>query len=240
MKKLHSSLLCALCAFAFLVSPKTVHADPVDYFAGFGSFETSDPDASLDFNGTNVSNSIPGWRVFISGSRFTPFPEWQNNGQAQDAERHLLLRARGGSDPGSTGASFDFSISPVALTPGELYELTFWAAGGLNTMFPVNFLGVGVTNSTRIDFDDPYQIPVAQQIDTLDWQKYSMTFIPASSDVRLVLGSPIGSWSSVYLDNFSLRLIPEPGSMLLLGTAAGFLGLRRRRPSRERAPREMP
>ena len=128
----------------------------------------------------------------------------------------------------------------MALTPGELYELTFWAAGGLNVFLPVNLLRVQVSNSTRIDFEDPFQIPVVDQVDTLDWQDYSMTFIPVSSEVRLTVGAPIGSWSNVYLDNFSLRQIPEPGSVVLLGAAAGFLGLRRRRSSQLCAGRRTP
>ena len=217
----------ALCAWALLALASTSQAEPADFFAGFGSFETSNPDAFLDFGGRGTSNSIPGWRVFKSGALF---PGWSNSGRAQDGDRHLVLRSEGGSSPEWTGATFDFSISPVAFTPGELYELTFWAAGGLNTFIPVNFLGVDVSNSTRIEFDDPIEIPVANQIDTLDWQRYSMTFAPKGSEVRLTLGSPTDSWSTVFIDNFSIRHIPEPGSMVLMGVAVAFLGLRRRRP----------
>ncbi len=242
MKTTLSFLATATYACVFLITPAKGHADPVDYFAGFGSFETSNPDDVLDFNGTNSSFSIPGWVVFKSGSRFTPFPEWQNNGQAQDGSRHLFLPARGGSDPGSTGAFFDFSISPVALTPGELYELTFWAAGGLASS-GINHLGVQVTNSTRIDFEDPFVLPIATQVDTLDWYQYSMTFIPDGYDVILTVRAReinAGGSSSMYLDNFSLRHIPEPGSVVLLGAAAGLLGLRRRRSPQLRAGRRMP
>lgn len=239
MKTTLSFLATATYACVFLITPAKVHAHPVDYFAGFGSFETSNPDAVLDFNGTNISNSIPGWLVFKSGSLF---PSWPNSDKAQDGNRFLVLRSEGGSSPRWTNATFDFSLSPVALTPGELYELTFWAAGGLATSGR-NHLGVGVSNSTRIDFEDPFVLPVATQVDTLDWRQYSMTFIPEGTDVILTLGAReinAGGSSSMFVDNFSLRHIPEPGSVVLIGAAAGFLGLRRRRSSQLCAGRRMP
>jgi hypothetical protein len=242
MKRSFDSFATALRTCAVLLSTAITQAQPVDYFAGFGSFETSNPDAVLDFNGTNSSFSIPGWVVSKGGSRFTPFPEWQNNGQAQDGSRHLFLSARGGSDPGPTGAFFDFSISPVALTPGELYELTFWAAGGLATS-GLNRLQVDASNATFSSFQDPYVLPVATQIDSLQWQEYSLTFTPNFPEVQLfftALEVNAGGSSSLYLDNFSLRHIPEPGSVVLLGAAAGFLGLRRRRSPQLRAGRRMP
>ena len=228
MKTTLSFLATATCACVFIITPAKVHAHPVDYFAGFGSFETSNPDAVLDFNGTNTSFSIPGWVVSKSGSLF---PSWPNSDKAQDGNRFLVLRSEGGSSPRWTNATFDFSLSPVALTPGELYELTFWAAGGLATSGR-NHLGVGVSNSTRIDFEDPFVLPVATQVDTLDWRQYSMTFIPEGTDVMLTLGAReinAGGSSSMFVDNFSLRVVPEPGSAQLLAAAAGAVGLRRRR-----------
>ncbi len=230
-----------LSALAMLVSAGTAQAQPVNYFNGFGSFETNNPNDALDFGGTNRSTSIPGWLVFKSGY-LSPVPEWQNNGLAEDGDRHLHLKSIGGSNPRWTTATFDFNLSPVALTPGELYELTFWAAGGLATSGR-NYLGVQVSNSTRIDYEDPFVLPVATQVDTLDWRQYSMTFIPEGTDVILTLGAleiNAGGSSSMFVDNFSLRHIPEPGSVVLIGAAAGFLGLRRRRSSQLCAGRRMP
>ena len=233
MRTIFSLLATALCAYSFLKLTDTVHANTVDYFAGFGSFETSNPDDVLNFGGTNLSNSIPGWVVYRSGSSFTPFPQWQRNGQSQDGDRHLLLRSRGGSDPGSNTALFDFAISPAALTPGELYELTFWAAGGVNSSsLGFNQLRVLVSQATRTDISDPFDpfiIPEAAQEEVLEWQQYSLIFMPVSQEVSFSASAPLGSSSSVFLDNFSLRHIPEPGSAVLVGAAVAFLGLRRRR-----------
>lgn len=230
MKPPASWLTVFFVAFAVLSPLSSIYAQTVDYFGGFGSFETSNPSDVLVFNGTNRSTSIPGWEVFRGGS-FPPVPEWLNNGQAQDGERHILLKSNGGSSSAFTTAKFDFSISPLAFTPGELYELTFWAAGGLATS-GLNLLRVGFINSTRIDFEDPFVLPVATQIDTLDWQPYSLTFIPnGTADTLFVTASQNngGGSSSIYLDQFSVRPVPEPGSVFLMGVAAGLWGMRRRR-----------
>jgi hypothetical protein len=227
MKPPASWLTVFFVAFAVLSPLSSIYAQTVDYFGGFGSFEASNANDVLVFNGTNRSTSIPGWEMFRGGS-FPPVPEWLSNGQAQDGERYILLKARGGSSSAFTGAEFDFSLSPVGITPGELYELTFWAAGGLATS-SVNLLQVRVSNSTRIDFEEPYILPVAVQTDVLDWRAYSMTFIPNNANVTLNLmaSENAGGTSSLYVDNLSLRVIPEPGSVFLIGVAAGLWGMRR-------------
>ena len=244
MKRFLLSLPAALSVCAVFASAQTAHADPVDYFAGFGSFETSNPDAVLDFNGTNSSFSVPGWELRRFGDFPGPStPSWPNNSErAQDGDRYLILRSQGGSTPSNSSARFDFSLSPVALTPGELYELTFWAAGGLASS-GLNRLQVDVSNASFNSFQDPYVLPVATQIDPLQWQEYSLTFTPNFPGVQLfftALEVNAGGSSSMYLDNFSLRQIPEPGSVVLLGAAAGLLGLRRRRSSQLCAGRRTP
>jgi hypothetical protein len=232
MKSPASWLTVFFVAFAILSPLSSIYAQTVDYFGGFGSFETSNANDVLVFNGGNQSTSIPGWVVRRIGDfPAAVTPSWLNDGKAQDGARHLLLRSMGGSSPAISRAEFNFAISPMALTPGELYELSFWAAGGLATSGR-NLLTLGFINSTRIDFEDPFVLPVATQIDTLDWQPYSLTFIPnGSADILFVTASQNngGGSSSIYLDNFSLRVVPEPGSLFLMGVAAGLGGLRRRR-----------
>lgn len=223
-----------LCALAMLVSAGSAQAQPVDYFNGFGSFETFDSNAALQFNASNQSTSIPGWIIERVGDfPVSVTPVWENDDLAQNGDRYLLLRSRGGSSPAFSTAKLNFSISPFPLTSGELYELTFWAAGGLANS-GVNLLQVRLSNSTRIDFEDPIVLPSATQVDTLDWQEFTMTFIPNFPEVQLnLMALNSNGGSNVYLDNFSLRPVPEPGGALLLAAAAGAVGLRRRRASRE-------
>jgi hypothetical protein len=235
MRLFNLSFSVALSACVVFLSAAETKAQPVDYFAGFGSFETSNPEDVLNFGGTNVSSSILGWVVRRIGDfPVSVSPVWLNDDHAQDGERHLLLRSRGGSSPASFSAEFDFTISPMALTPGELYELTFWAAGGLASSGQ-NLLQVRLSNSTRIDFEDPFVLPVATEVDTLDWHEYTMTFIPNFPEVQLNLMAReinAGGTSSMYLDNFSLRVVPEPGGALLFALSAGLFGLRRMRKHR--------
>ena len=198
----------------------------VDYFGGFGSFESDSDSTALIFNGGTTAHDIPGWTMISTGA----LPAWLENGQAQEQDRHILLRARGGADAGDSGARFNFAISPVAFTVGELYELSFWAAGGLAASGN-NRLGVFLNGGSFTDFTAPLNLPVATQIDVLDWQPYTLTFTATDPTPQLRLRAEYiaaGGNSSMYLDNFSVRHIPEPGSLLLLGVASTWL-LRRRR-----------
>lgn len=236
MKRFLISLPAAFCVCALFASAQRAHADPVDYFNGFGSFETSNPDDVLNFGSANSSTSIPGWVVRRIGD-FVPrtIVSWLNDDQAQDGERYLQLRAIGNSSPSTSSARFDFSISPIALTTGELYELTFWAAGGENTLFDFNPLRVMLLNGTRMDVEDPFTpflIPTATQTDVLDWRPYSLFFTSRAPNEAISVGPPSGSWSNVYIDNFSLRVVPEPGGALLFALSAGLFGLRRMRKHR--------
>jgi hypothetical protein len=236
MRPFNLSLSAALSACVVFVSVAETKAQSVDYFNGFGSFESSNPDDVLNFGSANSSTSIPGWVVRRIGDFVPPtIVSWLNDDQAQDGERYLQLRAIGNSSPSRSSARFDFSISPIALTTGELYELTFWAAGGENTLFDFNQLQVMLLNGTRIDVEDPFTpffIPTATQTDVLDWSPYSLFFTSRSPNEAITVGPPSGSWSNVYVDNFSLRVVPEPGGALLFALSAGLLGLQRMRKHR--------
>lgn len=130
-------------------------------------------------------------------------------------------------------------ISPTPFTVGEVYELTFWAAGGVGTsnQYLVGFGSpVGEVSSaytvlsyTQAEFD---------ALPGLQWDQYSFMFTAIDSTMNLNVSTPLsnvgGFSSSVYLDNFTLTQVPEPGSAVLV--AAGGLVLlagrrRRRRPT---------
>jgi hypothetical protein len=185
-----------------------------------------------------ASTVIPGWRVWRTGAGIGI---WREGDEAQEGERFLELIARSGSLRGTSGIEFDFSLSPIPFTVGELYELSFWATGGVATS-GLNVIGVfgGIGDS---GYGFVFELPVyteeqfAALNGQLEWQEFRVTgtaFNEALGNVngwtQLVnLRSTGGGGSStVYLDNFSLRLVPEPSGLLLVGLAAGF-GLRRRR-----------
>ena len=205
----------------------------VDYFAGFGSFEGGAFVSPLIPGVSNgVSSAIPGWVLTASGSR----PAWLEDNRAQDGDRFISLGSRGGSGPGSSSATFDFAISPTPFTVGELYELVFWAAGGVATssrssLF-VNLNSGGGMNGggiidlpryTQAEFDSFAELP---------WEEYRFTFTAGEFTPNLFLASQAanaGGTASVYVDNFSIRPVPEPSGVLLVGVAAGVGLMRRRR-----------
>ncbi len=232
----HRVRLCRLVlAILFFATTWASALSSVDYFAGLGSFESGVTDPPLVFGGSfGSSTQIDGWRISASGS----LPAWLENGQAEDGERHILLRSRGGSGAGSSSARFDFAISPSPFTAGERYELVFWAAGGvatsaqslllvsLNPGGPPGIGGGGIIDLpryTQAEFDAFTELP---------WQEYVFGFTAGEFTPSLVVGSEASNASgsaSVYLDNFSIRPVPEPSGVLLVGVAAGVGLMRRRR-----------
>lgn len=106
----------------------------------------------------------------------------------------------------------------------------FWTAGGEATS-GVNRIRTNFTSS-------PIELPsyTQQEFDTLgglEWQEIVIPFVSqgVGGTFRASIDSiPAGGNRSVYFDNFSARLVPEPSGVLLLGVAAG-LGLMRRRRS---------
>jgi hypothetical protein len=207
----------ALILLNNLTSPLTAQ-EPVDYFAGNGSFEGGDFVSPLfpgaPFSGS--SSAVPGWTMTAQGSSVT----WLANMEAQDGDRHIILRSRGGSTPGSSSAYFDFAISPVPFTVGELYELRFWAAGGVATS-GVNRLSMSLSY-------DPIELPAYTQaefdaLETLEWQEIIVPFVPQAEGGAMwvsIDSIPVGGNSSIYLDNFSIRPVPEPSGVLLVALAA--------------------
>jgi len=203
---------------------------PLDYFAGLGSFEVGEFQRIFPDSVSNTSTVMPGWRVWRTGASA---PGWFEGSAAQDGSRYLGLGARSGSLRGTSGIEFDFSLSPIPFTVGELYELSFWAAGGVASS---GFNRIAV-------FGELFELPVYTEEEfaalngQLEWQEFRVTVPAFNEDFNNFEGwtslaslrSAGGGGSSVaYFDNFSLRLVPEPSGLLLVGVAAGF-GLRRRR-----------
>ena len=203
---------------------------PEDYFAGLGSFEVGEFQRIFPDSRSNTSTVIPGWRVWRTGASA---PGWFEDSAAQDGSRYLGLGARSGSLRGTSGIEFDFSLSPIPFTVGELYELSFWAAGGVATS---GFNRIAV-------FGTLFELPAYTEEEfaalngQLEWLEFSVTATAFNEDFNNFQGwtdlvnlrsAGGGGSSSVYFDNFSLRLVPEPSGLLLVGVAAGF-GLMRRR-----------
>jgi hypothetical protein len=203
----------------------------VDYFAGLGSFEVGEFRPLFGSPPANRSTVMPGWQVWRTNAGFGI---WREGPEAHEGDRFLELRARSGSFNGDSGIEFDFSLSPIPFTVGELYELSFWAAGGVATS---GFNRIAV-------FGTLFELPVYTEEEfaalngQMEWQEFRVIGTAFNEDFNNFEGwtslvnlrsAGGGGSSSVYLDNFSLRLVPEPSGMLLVGVAAGFGLMRRRR-----------
>lgn len=229
------SVWIAICILLLEPPPSSAQGSG-DYFAGFGSFEGGTFVSPLipAFTSTGSSTAVPGWTMTASGSK----PSWLENGQAQDGDRQILLRSSGGSGPGSSSATFDFAISPTPFTAGELYELIFWAAGGVATSSKCALYveldaggGIGLGGGGIIDLPR-YSQAEFDSFTELPWEEYRFTFTAGEFTPNLFLASQAanaGGTASVYVDNFSIRPVPEPSGLLLLGVAAGMGWIQRKR-----------
>ena len=125
-------------------------------------------------------------------------------------------------------------ISHTPFTVGEMYELSFWAAGGAN---PDNFIRVSLSGGLLFEFDMPtYTQAEFNALPGLEWSRYVVPFV--ATDTTMTLGmfatdsAKDGFAGTVYLDNFSITQVPEPGSALLVVMGGGLIfGVRRKRAS---------
>lgn len=219
-------------AFLMLITGsllKSAHCqDYGDFFSNNGSFEFGSSPPPLSFPSSNSSlNTITGWRMSAQGIE----PRWLEDVNAQDGSRYIRLRSTGGAGAGESAAVVDGTlISHTPFTIGEAYELAFWAAGG-----------PAANNNLLVVLNQPYaslQIPAYTQAEFdalagLEWAKYTVPFTATDPTMYFGVVSPAstqgGYQSIVYLDNFSIIGVPEPGSALLVMGAGLVLGRWRKR-----------
>ncbi|MCE5198401.1 MAG: PEP-CTERM sorting domain-containing protein [Armatimonadota bacterium] len=116
--------------------------------------------------------------------------------------------------------------NPVVGTPGQKYEVSFWAYG----TGTLNFQSVSwytldnqnvICNGNEIldgssDTLQNYNL-------TNQWTKYSATFTAKAGTQVESLSFRILNVGTYYLDNVTMTAVPEPGSMLAM--LSGFAGL---------------
>jgi len=118
----------------------------------------------------------------------------------------------------STGTGFTFWSQAIAVTDGDEYTLTGWAATVTGSPFPnlqLKVNGVQVGTFAIADLDDT-------------WQEFSFNWTASGTSATLSLHDLTGSLGG---DDFAiddLSVVPEPASAALLGMGVILLRLLRR------------
>jgi hypothetical protein len=228
---LHLACLRArlVLALVLLGLGRAGHAAPAfdSFFSNNGSFEFGSSSPPLTFSSSFETNTtVTGWNVVAQGS----IPEWLEGPEAEQGLRYLHLTSQGGLAGWKSGA---FLTGTAPFVIGDQYSLTFWAAGGVAAQ---NALNLGFTTSSSAEAFN-ISIPAYSQsafdaLGGLDWRQYSVQFTAADATLQFSVAAnafpTVGQNSSIYLDNFSIAAIPEPGSVMLVVLAGVLAGARRR------------
>jgi len=215
-------LLAALAASLF---PATAHANLL-LNPGFESPPLGSVYAAYDHG-----DSIGGWLVFGTGfptvAHLTIRADYQEYSGALSFSPHgglVSLDMTGSGNRGANGI-----MQTVATTAGAAMALSFWV-GNQDAAF-----GSYILPSAVEVFVDSVSVGVFANADNsnadVNWKQFSVQFVAssASTTIAFVNATPIGD-NMAGLDDVSLTAIPEPTSLLLLGTAlTSLLPLRRRR-----------
>lgn len=172
---------------------------------------------SVSLPGADISG--PGYWSYLAGN--TSISNWTIGGNSVDIvdstypvhTGNYALDLAGTPGPGSI-------TQALALTTGQLYEVTFWARSSgnpINMVLNTSAVGGGTTSQT-------YSVASGS------WNQYAFQFTAGSSSVDLSFATdPLNSTTgNLFLDDIAIEAVPEPMTMVVLA-AAGLAAARRKR-----------
>lgn len=235
-------------ATVFAFAPAPAHATPV---ITNGNFETVTTASSTEFGTRYAAGGVvKGWTtggynfLFLPGTADTTGAANEYNGQLTlwgpgDGSANGLPAAspNGGNFIGADGAYGQAAIQQTitGLDVNSIASIKFYWAGAQQYGYDK-----ATTEAWQVTLgNETHSTPVLQNANHgfTGWQKTTLSFVVTSATEVLsflALGTPTGVPPFSLLDGVSISEIPEPASMMLLGTGFVLAGLVSRRRSRAR------
>lgn len=172
--------------------------------------------AELVTNGGFETGTFSGWTLFGNTSTYV--------GVDNQSPQSGTYGAYFGSPTASTGGIFE-SLATVA---GQSYTVSFWLKNENDVT------GAATPNSFGFNWNGGAAEMSLTNVAATAYHQYTLTLLAtsATTDLRFTFGNDPAFWD---LDNVSVnlaaRVVPEPGTLALLGIGALVAGVRRRRRS---------
>lgn len=177
--------------------------------------------------GEPLSTAVVEWRMMVPSSAGTPGthfgPFFGIEVVGFDSNGDLYSLARGGADATTSDVLYDGWNAGGFAETGDTFSFGQWHHYELVVDFSLGSFDLYFDGSHAAT-DDFMKLPLAGGAAD---SSASITHFNEAAIATLFAGHDIGG--TAYFDDYNITLVPEPGSVTLLGTAAALILLRRRR-----------
>ena len=237
-KTFQAALAAAAVAVILLAAP--AHAGPVIINGGFESLSPS-VTGSTEFGARYAGQVVTGWTTAGYNYVFTPGTA-DTSGAVNEYNQHLKLwgpgdgssnsltasSPAGGNFLGADGPYFPGPIQQTVtgLDVGSVATISFYWAGAQQYGYDG-----ATTEAWKVSLgNETHMTPVLASASHgfTGWQQQTLSFVVTSATEVLsflAIGTPAGVPPFALLDSVTISEVPEPGSLVLLGTGLALAGL---------------